>query len=63
LQGGKDAASARYLFTRLSTYTRKLFPEVDDDLLTYLDDDGQQIQPEYYVPIIPMVLINGCEVK
>ena len=50
------------MFTRLQSYTRKLFPEVDDDLLTYLDDDGQQIQPEKYVPIIPTILINGCEV-
>jgi DNA topoisomerase-2 len=61
LQGGKDAASARYLFTRLADFTRKLFPDPDDALLEYLDDDGQQIQPTYYVPIIPTVLVNGCE--
>lgn len=61
LQGGKDAASARYLFTKLSPITRKLFPEVDDDLLNYLNDDGIPIQPDYFVPIIPLVLVNGCE--
>jgi DNA topoisomerase-2 len=61
LQGGKDAASARYIFTRLSKFSRLLFPEDDDFLLNYLDDDGYPIEPEYYVPIIPLLLVNGAE--
>eukprot|EP00043_Microstomoeca_roanoka_P011493 m.108253 g.108253 ORF g.108253 m.108253 type:complete len:1678 (-) comp15211_c0_seq2:413-5446(-) len=61
LQGGKDAASARYIFTSLSLLARKLFHNADDDLLTYLEDDGQQIEPEFYAPIIPMVLVNGSD--
>ncbi len=32
---GKDASSPRYLFTRLSTLTRSLFPESDDHIVTY----------------------------
>jgi DNA topoisomerase-2 len=60
LMGGKDSASARYIFTRLSPETRKIFPAVDDNLLKYLDDDGDQIEPEFYVPIIPTLLINGA---
>ena len=59
LMGGKDSASARYIFTRLSPETRKIFPPVDDNLLKYLDDDGDQIEPEYYVPTIPTLLVNG----
>lgn len=61
LQGGKDAASARYIFTRLSRYARLLFPEDDDHLLKYLDDDGYPIEPEHYVPVIPLLLVNGAE--
>lgn len=61
LQGGKDAASARYIFTRLSRYARLLFPEDDDHLLKYLDDDGFPIEPEHYVPVIPLLLVNGAE--
>jgi DNA topoisomerase-2 len=57
--GGKDSASARYIFTRLSSETRKIFPPVDDNLLKYLDDDGDQIEPEFYVPTIPTLLVNG----
>ena len=59
--GGKDAASSRYIFTKLDSLTRLLFDESDDALLTYRDEDGQSVEPEWYVPIIPMVLVNGVE--
>ncbi|ESQ54348.1 hypothetical protein EUTSA_v10024219mg [Eutrema salsugineum] len=59
--GGKDAASARYIFTKLSPATRVLFPKDDDVLLNYLNEDGQKIEPTWYMPIIPTVLVNGCE--
>jgi DNA topoisomerase-2 len=38
--GGKDAASARYIFTSLSQVTRHLFHEDDDALLNYLEEEG-----------------------
>ncbi|KAK6928758.1 Histidine kinase/HSP90-like ATPase [Dillenia turbinata] len=60
-QGGKDHASARYIFTRLSPITRFLFPKDDDILLDYLNEDGQSIEPTWYMPIIPTVLVNGSE--
>lgn len=59
--GGKDHASARYIFTNLSKVARCLFPEPDDHSLTYVEDDGQMVEPEYYMPIIPMILVNGCQ--
>ena len=59
LQGGDDAASERYIYTQLNPLTRYIFREVDDAVLTYRMDDGQPIEPEYYVPILPMVLVNG----
>jgi len=61
LQGGKDSASERYIFTQLSKISRKIFVESDDHILSYLDDDGQPVEPVYYAPIIPMVLVNGCK--
>ena len=60
-QGGKNSASPRYLFTNLKTVTRKLFVEADEALLTYMTDDGQSIEPEWYIPILPMLLVNGAE--
>ena len=61
LEMGKDYASPRYIYTHLNPLTRLIFPQDDDSILNYLDDDGEQIEPEYYIPIIPMVLINGAE--
>ncbi|XP_006296839.2 DNA topoisomerase 2, partial [Capsella rubella] len=59
--GGKDAASTRYIFTVLSPATRVLYPKDDDVLLDYLNEDGQKIEPTWYMPIIPTVLVNGSE--
>ncbi|KAM6042576.1 DNA topoisomerase 2-alpha [Theristicus caerulescens] len=61
LHGGKDSASPRYIFTMLSPLARLLFPPTDDNILRFLYDDNQRVEPEWYMPIIPMVLINGAE--
>ena len=59
--GGKDSASPRYIHTYLGELTRLIFRQEDDPILKYLDDDGTKIEPEYFVPIIPMILVNGTE--
>ena len=61
LAGGQDAASERYIFTQLNKLTRHIFSEADDKILKYLEDDGFPIEPLYYVPIIPMILVNGSK--
>jgi DNA topoisomerase-2 len=61
LLGGKDAASPRYIFTKLSDITSFIYDKKDSALLTYLNDDGSQIEPEWFMPVLPMVLVNGCE--
>ena len=61
LIGGKDAANARYIFTKLSKITRVLFPKQDDVLLDYVYDEGEKVEPKYYLPIIPTILVNGCK--
>ena len=60
-QGGKDHASARYIFTEPAPIARAVFHPSDDPLLTVQKDDGEIIEPEYYMPILPLVLINGAE--
>lgn len=61
LAGGKDSASARYIFTMMSPLTRLIFHPHDDPLLHYQFEDNQKIEPLWYIPIIPMVLVNGAE--
>ncbi|KAG2160244.1 DNA topoisomerase [Suillus bovinus] len=60
-QGGKDHASARYIFTELSALSRAVFNPADAPLLTYLKEDSDWIEPEYYMPVIPLILVNGAE--
>jgi DNA topoisomerase-2 len=59
LCGGKDAASSRYIFAKLAPVIKYLFRPEDDCILKYQDDDGTSIEPENYIPIIPMILVNG----
>ena len=61
IKGGKDASSPRYIFTCLEKITRCIFMEQDDHVLKYLADDGTPVEPQFYVPIIPMVLVNGSK--
>jgi DNA topoisomerase-2 len=60
LEGGEDAAAARYIYTCLEKTTRLLFREEDDALLNYVVSDGETVEPEYYLPVLPMILVNGC---
>jgi DNA gyrase/topoisomerase IV subunit B len=59
-EGGKDAAAGRYIWTKLDAMTRLIFREEDDCLLEHVEDDGDKVEPKFYVPIIPMILVNGC---
>jgi len=59
LDGGADAASARYIFTKMDMLTEYIFRDEDDPILPRVNDDGDLVQPEYYAPIIPMILVNG----
>ena len=58
--GGKDAANARYIFTKLQSVVKLIYPDEDLKLLDYVIDDGEPVEPEYFIPIIPMILVNGC---
>ncbi|CAH6723755.1 DNA topoisomerase 2 [[Candida] jaroonii] len=59
--GGKDFSAARYIFTEINEITRKIFNPLDNALLNYVQEDEQTVEPEWYVPIIPMLLVNGTE--
>ncbi len=59
--GGKDASSSRYIFTQLNEVTKYIYKQDDESVLVYNYEDGVQIEPTVYYPIIPMVLVNGAE--
>ena len=55
----QDHAASRYIFTKMNPVARLIYPETDDALYKYQTDDNKKVEPEMYVPIVPMVLING----
>lgn len=59
IMGGNDSASARYIHTQLNPLTEYIYPQKDFPILDYVDDDGLLVEPKWYCPIIPMVLVNG----
>ncbi|WWC62083.1 uncharacterized protein I303_104673 [Kwoniella dejecticola CBS 10117] len=61
LSGGKDAASPRYIYTAIPRMTRAIFHPADEGLLSYLIEEGMGIEPDYYMPTVPLVLINGAD--
>lgn len=60
LMGGKDSASPRYIHTCLEGLIEKVFRAEDKPLLRLTEDDGQTVEPEYYLPVVPLLAINGC---
>lgn len=59
IENGRDSASGRYIFTRMQPYTRNIFLEKDDPLLHYIFDDNDRVEPEFYLPVVPMIMVNG----
>lgn len=57
---GKDAASARYIFTKFNPYATSIITETSPSVLSYIIDENVTVEPEFYVPSLPMVLINGA---
>ncbi len=60
LMGGEDSAAPRYIFTELNKIVRAVVKKEDDPILTYTEDDGQTVEPETYLPVVPLILINGA---
>lgn len=48
----------RYIFSKLASYTDKLFLDTE---LAPKHEDEEHIPPKYYLPIIPMCLVNGIK--
>ena len=52
-----QAGAPRYIGTKLSPYFKLIYK--DFDLLDYKEEEGEEIEPYFFLPIIPTVLING----
>lgn len=62
LQGGDDAAAARYVKVGLNKpLVSLIFPSDDYHMLEFNFDDGMRNEPKYFVPIIPMAILESTE--
>lgn len=61
IENGEDSGAPRYISCALDKISRFIFPQIDDSLLTIKEEDNQKVEPVYYVPIIPMILVNGAK--
>ena len=57
----KSLNNPRYIFTKMSPLTQMIFHPDDAPLLKLEYDDNQKIEPVWYIPIIPMLLVNGAD--
>lgn len=58
--GGGDAAAARYISTALEDVAWTIFSNKDEPILKRATEDGQEIEYEMFMPILPLILINGA---
>lgn len=54
-----SAAAGRYICVEPNANFRKWFAKADDCILEYEYEDGEQIEPKYFIPIVPALLFNG----
>ena len=52
-----QAGAPRYIGTRLSENFRSIYK--DFELLEYKEEEGESIEPHFFLPIVPTVLLNG----
>lgn len=55
-----DPSAPRYIYTYPQKYFEALFKKEDDPNLISQVFEGGLIEPRFYVPTLPMLLVNGC---
>jgi len=55
------SAASRYIYTQKEAYLDKIFKKEDYDILKEQYFEGVKIEPRFFIPILPMLLVNGSE--
>ena len=55
------SSAPRYIHTKLGENWHKFFKKEDQDIVEDLYDDGDKIEPKFFIPIVPVVLLNGSD--
>lgn len=54
-----EAGAPRYIGTKLSPYFKLIYK--DFELLKHRQEEGEKIEPYFFLPIVPMILVNGSQ--
>lgn len=57
----KESAAPRYIHTKIHDNWNKFFKSIDQEIVEHLIDDGDTIEPKFFIPILPTILLNGAE--
>jgi len=55
------ASAPRYIYTSKEKYFDSIFKNTDNEILVKQIFEGNQIEPRFYVPTLPLLLVNGSE--
>lgn len=57
----KKPSASRYIKAKLSPIFRQLFRKEDDLIFDHVMSNGMAVEPKYFTPLLPLVLVNGAE--
>lgn len=57
----KKPSASRYIKTQLHENFRILHRKEDDSIMEFNTSNGDKIEPKFFIPILPTVLINGAQ--
>ena len=57
----QKAGASRYIYINREKIYDTIFKSVDENVLIEQEFEGTNIEPQFYVPIVPMILVNGSE--
>ncbi|CAL5056798.1 unnamed protein product [Urochloa decumbens] len=61
IEGAEGSADARYLHIQLGRFANLIFRNEDVPLLSFLHEDGMVVEPRWFLPVLPMCIVNGCD--
>ena len=57
----KESAAPRYIHTKIHKNWDTFFKKEDQEIVEHLYDDGDKIEPKFFIPVLPTILLNGSD--
>ena len=57
----KKPSAARYIKAKLAPIFRQMIKKEDDLIFQHVMSNGMEVEPRFFTPMLPLVLVNGAE--